>query len=181
MNLRNATLSDLSSIMEIEKSCFIPEIQESEQTYIDRISAFNAGCLLLEQETKVIGCFFSELWEVSKNQSIDRHFELNHSPVKTEQKNGGILYISSFAILPEHRGKHLGRFLLESALTKICKDFPQIKMIALHVNVEWQGAIKLYESVGFKTQQTSKNTFPKANNQFSDAYFMVKQSVPTIH
>lgn len=53
-------------------------------------------------------------------------------------------------VKPEHRGKGIAKALLEEALS-LARSVPEIRQVNLSVNARNSGAIRLYESFGFKS------------------------------
>jgi len=53
-------------------------------------------------------------------------------------------------VKPEHRGKGIAKALLREALS-LAKSVPEVLQVNLSVNASNAGAIKLYESFGFKS------------------------------
>ncbi|MCR5606739.1 MAG: GNAT family N-acetyltransferase [Treponema sp.] len=174
MIIRPASKKDIEAIMAIEEQSFISKIQETKDTFLERIEAFQDGFLLLENENtnEIAGYFASELWaEYPENDNI---FRLGHSAKKTHDNNGSILYISSFAILPAYRSKGTGKSFFNRAINKIIKE-KNIKAITLIVNTIWKNAISIYEGNGFETVRTIKDFFPAENGKATDALYMKKE------
>lgn len=184
MTICPAKRFDLSSIMQIERASFIPNIQESENIFEQRLQIFPEGFFVLidsSDETVfkhgksfVAGYFCSELLQSIPNS--DDFFSLDHSPDKTHSTNGNTLYVSSFAIHPEYRNKKIGKSFFYNSLKSICTSNKQISKVLLLVNQEWQNAKHIYESLGFKDLRIIKNFFPSLHNNFSDGIIMTANS-----
>ncbi len=162
MILRYASAQDIDSIMAIEKSSFIPAIQEKQTVFESRIAAFPHGFIIFEdrQTHSAAGYLCSERWE--SIPASDVCFTLGHSAKKTHTNGGKILYLSSFALLPLFRGKGSGKALFGEALDFIlaCEQENPIQTILLLVNEEWKGAFHIYETAGFTTLRTIDGIFP---------------------
>ena len=169
MQLRLATLQDIDSIMNVESNSFIPEIQESREVFEERINTFPSGFLVFEDESKlkakpqasqIVGYFCAERWE--QIPASNKLFELGHSAKQTHKATGKVLYISSFAILPEFRGKNIGSNLFAQSLDFILNrtENKSIETLLLLVNEDWKSAIRIYENYGFKTVQQVTGIFP---------------------
>ncbi len=181
MTLRNANISDISSIMRLECSSFIEAIREEEKTFLERIKTFPAGFVLLEEGEKVVGYFSSELWrEIPDVRSEGgNELKLNHSAAKSHCDDGKILYISSFALSPSLRGQGLGKKFFREALSFVIegvksKKGNKIEELSLIVNEDWLSARKIYEGEGFGTVARIEGFFEKDDGSFSDAIFMTK-------
>lgn len=182
MKIFPAKSFDIESIMKIERTAFIPEIQEKQKTFEERLSVFPQGFFVLADNSDktvlengkadIIGYFTSEIWrEFPENDEI---FTLGHSAAKTHDINGSVLYFSSFAILPSFQGKHLAEPFLTSCLKSVCDAFPKIKKIALLVDEEWLSARHLYEKLGFKQVRVIKDFFPSLKRNSADGIAMEK-------
>lgn len=189
MKIQNAKLSDIKSIMKIERSSFLPNIQEEEKVFLERIKVFPEGFLLFYnddlqsfsqssvgsqsatssqnvaktlpflQSSRPLGYFSTELWEkVPSNED----FAVGHDIKKLHSPSGKILYISSFALLPEARGKGNGFLLFNESLRYLEKRFSLEREVLL-VNEKWQGAKHIYEKSGFIETQEIVGAFPDSD------------------
>lgn len=159
--------------MKIEEASFLEEIQETEEVFCDRIETFSNGFLLFETAgvtNTIAGYFSTELWaEIPQGESS---FRIGHSIKSVHKDDGKILYISSFAILPEFRGSGNGKKLFFQAMDFLKSQFNLEKLVLL-VNVEWAGARHIYSEYGFKEIFRIKNIFPAKDNQTTDGIVMV--------
>ncbi len=92
-NLRNATLSDIDSIMNVESAGFIKEIQEERDVFEARIVSNPELFLIFEDENKKIAGYLSSeyLKKIPQNAC---EIALGHNPQKiNDEKN--IIYLSS--------------------------------------------------------------------------------------
>ncbi|WP_147635149.1 N-acetyltransferase [Treponema pectinovorum] len=180
MNIVPAKHFDLPQIMNIERASFIPQIQESEKTFEKRLNIFPNGFLLLQDASEQTikekrtaqnaGYFCSEIWQTIPTDND--FFTLGHDPAKLHADNGIVLYVSSFALFPEYRGKNLATQFFKDCLCTICKTFPKIKTVLLLVNSEWTGAKKIYKNLGFTKLRILKDFFPSLHADFSDGILM---------
>jgi len=155
--------------MNVERQSFIPEIQESREVFEDRIITFDDGFLVFEDESKlkakspegnavlpgskaapsqIAGYFSSERW--AQIPASDELFALGHSARQTHKATGKVLYITSFAILPEFRGHKIGKELFERSLSFILTANKDVQILLLLVNEEWKSAVKIYHNYGFE-------------------------------
>ena len=164
---------DLPSIMHIERAAFIPPIQEKQKIFDERLQLFPQGFFILsdssvETVTKAghavnAGYFCSELWLTLPDN--DKFFALNHKPYKTHHRDGTLLYVTSFALLPDYQGKGIARQFFASSLAAVCGAFSQIKKVVLLVNEEWEGALHIYESLGFTQIRRMQGYFPSLHRR----------------
>ena len=93
------------------------------------------------------GYFTAELWDAL--QMDVGAFALGHSVRERHQPAGTVLYISSFALLPEVRGQSIAEKFFASAIERIAVVFPQVEQVVLLVHEDWHKAIRIYEKQGF--------------------------------
>lgn len=171
MKIFPAKIFDIPEILKIERSAFIPGIQESAKTFEERLAAFPQGFLILQDSSQTAaGYFTSEIW--SAVPASDDFYGLNHSTKKLHTENGSVLYVSSFALLPNFRGKGLAEPFFEKSLRSICSAFLNIKTVLLIVNKEWQGARHIYEKLGFSADRVIPGFFESLKKEKSDAVVM---------
>lgn len=171
MTVRTGTTSDLEQVMKIETLSFSKSIQETQETFLQRITLSPETFLLFIEDSqtnpKIAGYLTAEF--ISKIPVHQEELALNH---KCKNKKTSIIYISSFALLPEYRGKGNGEKSFKTALNYLKENFnPSI--IILLVNQKWQGACHIYEKSGFIKINTFKNFFPDdEENSFNDGLLM---------
>lgn len=184
MKIFPAKSFDIPDIMKIERAAFIPAIQENQKTFEERLEVFPEGFFVLADNSEktvfekgkaeIAGYFTSEIWNSFPEN--DEIFSLGHSASKIHDKNGPVLYFSSFAILPAFQGKHLAENFLTTCLKNLCAAFPNIKKIVLLVCEEWHGARHIYEKIGFKEACVIKNFFPSLKKNAADGIVMETDS-----
>lgn len=149
--IRTAKPEDLPEIMEVERNSFIPEIQEKESVFLERIETFSEGFLIFEveeaEDKRIAGYFSTELWDEVPERK--ESFVIGHSIKDVHNDRGTALYISSFAILPEFRGNGNGKRLFSEALDFIEKN-NKLEKLVLMVNELWAGAYHIYSLYGFR-------------------------------
>ena len=106
MKIFPAKSFDILDIMKIERSAFIPAVQENQKTFEERLEVFPEGFFVLADNSEktvfengkaeIAGYFTSEIWR-SLPES-DEIFALGHSAKKNHDINGSVLYFSSFAL-----------------------------------------------------------------------------------
>ncbi len=180
MNLCPAQPFDIDSIMKIERSSFIPAIQEKQSVFEERIKTFPNGFLLLSDSSQkaikefghavIAGYFCSEIWDYIPGD--DNFFALGHSAGKVHNEKGKVLYASSFALLPQYRGSGNGLSLFENSIKTLSTSFPQLETILLLVNEEWTGAQKIYSALGFKELRRIPGFFASLTKDSSDGILM---------
>jgi len=159
MKVRPAASSDMERIMKIEENAFIPNIQETYQTFSSRLAAYPQGFLVLEDDRGTAqGYFSSELWEELPNNN--KVFILDHEIAKVHKKEGKLLYVSSFALMGSLQGRGLGKLFFKECLKQVTEASPQIDQIVLIVSREWGSARHIYEGLGFKVIRQIPGFFP---------------------
>ena len=93
-------------------------------------------------------------------KKIEKRFELGHNPLHTHKTNGTFLYVSSFALLKEYRGKGSGEKFFKNAVAALVSARNEIKKIVILVNSDWKNALAIYEKLGFKKEFVFKGFFP---------------------
>lgn len=162
---------DIAAILNIERQAFIPAIQEKKKVFEKRMSVFPEGFFVLTDNSTAsggtavtCGYFCTERWDeipVSSDEKRWRkRFALNHDPASTHRMHGTILYISSFALLSEYRGKGIGGKFFRKSLAALCAELSDIQTVVLLVNSEWKSARAIYEKLGFTEIQVLKSFFP---------------------
>lgn len=171
IHLRNAHPADIAGIMAVERDAFIPEVQEAESVFAERIQVFPDGFLVLvDNDCSICGYFSSERWPVCRTDASV--FQLGHSIRKNHTADGPVLYISSMGILSRYRGTGLGRRLFEESLCRITASCSDIERIILLVNEHWDGARHIYQTNGFTEQIRLINFFPSAAGGREDGIIM---------
>ena len=85
-------------------------------------------------------------------------------------KDNHFFDVVSFFVLPEFRGKGVGRALLKHVI-ELAKANPEIVKLRLGVTTTQTGAIELYKSLGFEKIGHSKMSC-KVGDEFFDEDFM---------
>lgn len=176
LKFRNASLEDISSIIEIEHAAFAEVICESEEVFIERVKVFPEGFRLMEYEGKVIGYISSELWNANHLLSDD-WFKLGHSIADQHQPEGSEIYVSSMGILPQYRSQGLGKLMFYKFVRYAAANFHNVDSIILIVSEKWIQARKIYKSGGFKEIQKIKSFFQYQYKEpiYEDGIVMRKQ------
>lgn len=177
---------DIFQIMNIERQSFIPAIQEKKHVFEKRLKVFPQGFLALadcSEETVlknkvalVCGYLCAEKWDFlpdfsalsgmdekekkSSLKKIEKRFALGHNPLLTHKTNGCFLYVSSFALLKDYRGKGYGEKFFLNSVAALSSADSQIKKVVILVDSEWAPAIKIYEKLGFQKVFELKEFFP---------------------
>lgn len=159
MRVRQAKNTDMERIMKIEEKAFIPNIQETYQTFACRMETYPQGFLVLEDDREIVqGYFSSELWDEMPHHN--KVFILDHDPAAFHKKDGRLLYISSFALMSGMQGRGLGKLFFRECLKEVKKAAPQIAELVLIVSQEWGAARHIYEAMGFKAVRQIPGFFP---------------------
>ncbi len=168
--IRNATINDIEDIMDIEHESFHETVYEDWSVFLDRISTFPDGFLVLEVNGNVCGYISSEIWNYSEDIREDM-FDLNHNIGKVHTTTGSELYISSIGILKKYRGKGYGKLLFSELSKRIIEKYNILSMILI-VSVQWTAAKKIYQNNGFEEKYLIQRFFDDESN--SNAIVMRK-------
>lgn len=191
MILCPAQAFDIPAIMKIEHSAFIPQIQEKQRVFDNRLLVFPQGFFVLVDTSEEIikkqgnaltaGYLTSEIWNALPDFSVHtpeaqkalaRSLKLGHAIHKTHLLTGGVLYISSFALLPQYRGSGLGFAFFRASLGALCGAFSHVHTVMLLVCEEWASARKIYTQLGFSEQYTLPGFFPSLHKKNADGIIM---------
>ncbi|MDP2215792.1 MAG: N-acetyltransferase [Methanolobus sp.] len=161
ISIRNAEPGDIEKIMHIEHESFQEHIRESRDVFLDRISAFREGFLVMEICEDICGYISSEIWDYAENITATS-FTLNHRISETHTTTGSELYISSIGILEKYRGKGYGNLLFTELSCRMIEKYVISSMILL-VSASWDAARKIYEKNGFEEMCRIPGFFDKVN------------------
>lgn len=151
--LRKFSMSDLNSVMEINRVC-LPE-NYSQFFYLDLFRRFPETFLVAEENEKAVGYIMCRI-EVG----------LGNFGFSGLKKKG---HVVSVAVMSEHRKKGIGEALVSSAMEAM-KTYGA-KQCYLEVRVSNDPGIKLYKKLGFEVARTSQNYYADGE----DAFIMTKK------
>lgn len=83
---------------------------------------------------------------------------------------GKIMNVDNLAVLPEYRGKGLGKLLLQHMM-QLAED-KQCSGVLLQVNVNNSRAIEIYRKMGFETVRLLKGYYQRKGRKSEDALLM---------
>ena len=168
MILRRVTESDLSAVMKIEETSFIPSVQEKKEVFAERIHVCGSCFIIFEDEAthKQAGYFSAERWAaVPENGEA---FILNHPASSYFKSDGSILYLSSFALLPGYRGRGMGNKIFAESIEWFTAHNKGITAAVLLVNEEWKAALHIYTQNGFCETNRLHGFFPPQQDMPSE-------------
>lgn len=159
MIFRAALPSDIRAIMDIESVSFDAATRESEAVFLSRIEICENCFIVFEdvERHRICGYFSAEKWE--RIPDSDKAFSLEHDPVSSHRPAGSVLYLSSFALLPEYRGCGIGKKLFAQSVEHFSSGNPEVKTALLLVNEAWRGARHIYRKNGFSELRRIENFF----------------------
>ncbi len=102
----------------------------------------------------------------------DDFFGMAAAYQEEKKKTGHIAYIWGVYVRDSHRGKGIGKKLMQAVLQELQAD-SEIKKANLNVNTEQTAAVKMYESLGFKIAGTLHKEL-KEGDEYFDEYLMEK-------
>ncbi|MGQ9617361.1 MAG: ribosomal protein S18-alanine N-acetyltransferase [Candidatus Aminicenantia bacterium] len=142
LKLRKMRFEDIDRVVEIERKSF--SNPWSRDAFIYEIESEVSYPWVVELDNEIVG--YSVHWLI-----IDE------------------AHLSNIAVDPLHRGKGIGRFILEKVIESIRKK--GAKFITLEVRVSNRIAIALYTRMNFKIAGIRKNYYI---NPVEDAFIMIK-------
>ena len=159
MIFRAALPSDIRSIMRIEGASFDAATRESEAVFLSRIEICENCFIVFEDKSlhTICGYFSAEKWE--RIPDSDKAFSLEHDPSSSHRSAGSVLYLSSFALLPEYRGHGIGKKLFTQSVDWFSSHNEEVKTALLLVNEAWKGALHIYKKNGFSELRRIENFF----------------------
>lgn len=194
IKVRTATIDDIDVIMQIEKSSFVPLIQEEKSVFLERINACPQLFLIFYDDNEnndneeIVGYLSAEL--LSDIPCDACQIKLGHSPVAMKslfinndcnkaKSKAFYIYISSFAIFPQKKGKGTGKMCWNCAVdyfeTVRFSDFNiKIKGFLLLVNELWEAALSIYKKSGFSEINIFENFFKNEEKSYSNGILMQK-------
>jgi ribosomal-protein-alanine N-acetyltransferase len=148
---RNAEISDVWDLYQIEQVCFQQGIREDSEVLAERIRVFPKGVIIAEASDgeKPVGYVSAELWRESEG-IMGEKFKAWRSTQESHRIDGEQLYISSIGVAPKYRGMGLGEALLNEVIHRVMLQCPQVRTGCLIVSVNWIAARKLYKKCGFR-------------------------------
>lgn len=147
-------------ILQTEQECFIKELQETKETYLLRVKTNPKTVLLFFNNDDYVGYLTAEF--ITKIPENFEQISFNHIPQKNFNVINDYLYISSFGINKDFRGKNYG----SKAFSLAQKYFTNLgtKKFLLLVNETWEAAIHIYQKMGYKTLKHFPKAFPPTNS-----------------
>ena len=89
------------------------------------------------------------------------------------QKERHIAHIYSVYVVPEMRGRGIGRKLMEKVISEIMNGHPEVIKLEVSVSVSQPEALALYESLGFERVALDKKEM-KVGDEYIDEWYLVK-------
>ena len=150
-NLRKFEPKDLYQVMSINQRC-LPE-NYSENFFMSLYKNFPETFIVAEKKGMIVGYIMCRIESGLSG--------IGFTPLSFSKKG----HIISIAVLPEHRGKGLGRALIEKALENMTRVY-NAKSCYLEVRVSNEPAISLYKKVGFEVQRTIRGYYADGENAY---------------
>lgn len=170
IDLRNACSADIDAVLAVEREAFIPEINESRSVFLERMNVFPEGFFVLLDEGGVCGYFCCEIWkDVPRGKPS---FVLGHSAAASHSYEGGVLYVSSVALLKKCRGRGLGKRMFAECILRILQKFPGVRECVLLVCEKWGAARRIYEDMSFCEYGRLEEFFPSGDGGFDCGILM---------
>ena len=140
--VRNARDQDIPVVAEIDGESFSTYgTAETQETFQQRLTAFQNGFIILVAENEIAGYGCTEKWLTEREPGLDENAMLTHQP------DGRILCITSLAVKMKFRGRGYGLRILDKLIEIAHRERCQ-KII-----LETTHAQGLFIKRGFKTVQ----------------------------
>jgi RimJ/RimL family protein N-acetyltransferase len=142
MHIRRLTPADASAFQALRLAALLEAPSAFGSSYEeekDFLASTIEGRLAVQADRGPFGAFENETLIGLVGLGRESHNKLSHKAL-----------IWGMYVTPEARGKGIGRALLLEALS-LARSVPEIKQVNLCVNASDASAIRLYESVGFKS------------------------------
>ena len=170
--LRPAGMADMAEIMRLERAGFAEAIQETEEAFLERLSAAPEGCWVLAgQAERLYGYLCAEFWPLEQGFNPAR-FARNHAAAGAHVLDGEEVYVSSMVVDPATRGTGWGRRLFRDALVEMFARHPRLRSTILIVNPEWDAARRIYRAEGFAEIGEIEGYFASGSGQRLPAIVM---------
>jgi ribosomal protein S18 acetylase RimI-like enzyme len=170
--LRPAVMADMVEIMRLERAGFAEAIQETEEAFLERLSAAPEGCWVLAGEAeRLYGYLCAEFWPLEQRFDPAR-FARNHAAAEAHVLDGEEVYVSSMVVDPATRGTGWGRRLFRDALVEMFARHPSLRSTILIVNPEWDAARRIYRAEGFAEIGEIEGYFASGSGQRLPAIVM---------
>jgi len=151
MLIRNATLTDLKKILEIEKQ-IEKEYPADYDTLFARLNTFSDGFFVVEEDKGICGYVESCLWNKERFQTFEQisDFPKNHDP------NGKILYVIYLGVLECCRRKGYGSHLIKSLIAYAKEhNLSKVQLVA------GEGfLVNFYKGLGFSVVENLPDFLP---------------------
>lgn len=137
---------------------FVASLEEDDYMYQIRVAERLGKCSINSGDI-IIGAFDDHLVgiiSITRDQRIKRHHKAD---------------LHGMYVLPEYRGKQIGKTLMSKALAMAAR-MEGLEEIQLIVSVSSVSVINLYEKFGFHIEWTEKRAL-KVNDEYVDAHHMV--------
>ena len=115
--IREARISDLESLLFLEKQAWPEEARASRDTYLSRLEIFPEGIIIAEGEEGVLGAAVTEI--VDLKTILKSHFSWseitdNGSLKKTHNSQGDCIYGVNLSVKPSSLGEKVGIALMDA-------------------------------------------------------------------
>lgn len=151
--MRDATLSDLDALLDLENACYPPNQAYSREEYRYSLATAQAINLIHEEDKTLVGfvgAFHHKAWRIGHIYTVNVH--------------------------PKARGAGLGSQLMAEAERRLAAL--GMKRVVLEVNVDNVGAMKLYEKCGYARTARLVGYYTQYEN--NDAWRYEKSIVPLV-
>jgi len=140
LNIRKATVSDLSGIIKVERDAYPPHRQAIISVFKKRLELFEEGFFVLEIGNVIAGfCIGLLTNDIVSLDELDIPDEQLHNP------QGPVYELRSLTIMKKFQGQGFGQLLIKKQLAKVKELGKKHFRFTAARDVE-----KFYEKLGFK-------------------------------
>jgi GNAT superfamily N-acetyltransferase len=105
-HVRTLKQDDVAAVVETQRVCYRPELNESAESYLIKLAIFPDGCLGAFEGSQMAGYLFGHPWLFGTKVPLDcRMYELPANP--------DCMYFHDLAVVPAWRATATGRLLVE--------------------------------------------------------------------
>lgn len=144
LEFENPDNHNLDEFIKVDGMIF-QDIYEPEEVKLERLTTYPSGCYLARDGEKPVGVLTTELWSDFHEPRIGSRAADFHDP------QGKILYVTSFGLLNDYRGKGLGMRMVD-----LMKDHLE-KHGLKHIYLRTSKARAFYEKAGFECLKTCRD------------------------
>jgi len=167
MNIRRLQENDAEAFRELRTRA----LREHPEAFGESVEGFLARPL--EQLRETLGSPSEDLFALGAFNDELKGFLMFHRPPLERTKTRHRAHVAAMYVVPEARGQGLAKALL-TELIKQAKSFEGLEYLVLGVTMSNISAIRLYESLGFKSYAVDPKFIKLEDKYFDTALMMLE-------